>query len=108
MGPKDVKKKVMHVMGGTVLTGNFFTKNLRFIAIFILLVVLYISNRYTVSERMSRIERLQHELKDAKYESVAISAKLIGVSREIKIKELVEKNGLDIDFTKEPVYKLED
>jgi len=108
MGPKDVKKRIMHVMGGTVLTGGFFTKNLRFIAIFILLVVLYISNRYTVSDRMSKIERLQHELKDAKYESVTISSKLIGVSREIKIKELVEKNGLDIDFTKEPVYKIED
>lgn len=108
MGPKDVKKKIMHVMGGTVLTSSFFTKNLRFILIFILLVVLYISNRYTASERMAKIESLQYELKDAKYESVTISAKLIGVSREIKIKELVEKNGLDIDFTKEPVYRLED
>ena len=57
---------------------------------------------------MSRRERLQYELKDAKYESVTISAKLVGVSREVKIKELVERNGLDIDFTKEPVYKLED
>lgn len=108
MGPKDVKKKIMHVMGGTVFASGFFVKNLRFIVIFVLLVVLYISNRYTASERMSRIERLQYELKDAKYESVTISAKLVGVSREVKIKELVERNGLDIDFTKEPVYKLED
>jgi cell division protein FtsL len=108
MNPKDVKKKIMHVMGGTVLTGSFFMKNLRFIVVFVLLVVLYISNRYTAIERMSRIERLQYELKDAKYESVTISARLIGVSREVKIKELVEKNGLDIDFTKEPVYKLKD
>ncbi len=108
MNPKDVKKKIMHVMGGTVLTGSFFMKNLRFIVVFVLLVVLYISNRYTAIERMSRIERLQYELKDAKYESVTISARLVGVSREVKIKELVEKNGLDIDFTKEPVYKLKD
>lgn len=107
MNAKEAKKKVMHVFGGTVLTSGIITRNWKFILVLVLLTFLYISNRYSASEKMVRIETLQRELKDAKYESVTTSAKLVGVSREIKIKELVEKNGLDIDFTKEPVYKLE-
>lgn len=107
MTAKDIKKNLIHIFGGTVLTSGIITRNWKFILVLVLLTFLYISNRYSASEKMARIERLERDLKDAKYESVSTSARLVGVSREIKVKELVEKNGLDIDFTKEPVYRLD-
>ena len=44
---------------------NFFQKNMRFILASVLVMILFISHRYTVLERMSEIERLQQVLKDA-------------------------------------------
>lgn len=104
MKAKDIKKKFMHIIGGSVLAEDVITKNIRFIIIIFLILVLYISNRYSCIEKQSRIESLQRELKDAKYESLNISAKLISVSRETKVNELIKKSQLELERTKEPAY----
>jgi cell division protein FtsL len=106
MTVKDIKKKIMYILGGTVLTEDFFWKNARFIITVFVIIVLYISNRYSCIEKISSIERLQRELKDAKYESVTISAELMGVSRESRVEDLVQKNGVDLKQINEPIYKI--
>lgn len=106
MKAKDIKKRVMYILGGTVLTEDFFWKNARFIITVFIILVFYISNRYSCIEKKAKIESLQHELRDAKYESQSISAKLIGVSRESVVEGLVQKNGVDLQHTKDPIYKI--
>lgn len=103
---KDIKKKSMYILGGTVLTEDFFWKNTRFLVTLFIIIVLYISNRYSCIEKRAEIESLQRELKDAKYESLNISAKLISVSRESKVESLVEQNGVDLQRSTEPIYKI--
>lgn len=107
LSTKDIKKRMMYILGGTVLTEDFFWKNTRFIITLFIIVVLYISNRYSCIEKVAKIERLQQELKDAKYESQTISAKLISISREAKVRELMQKNGVELEPSKEPIYKIE-
>lgn len=106
MSAKDIKNKIMYILGGTVLTEDFFWKNARFFITVFIIIVFYISNRYSCIEKMSQIEKLQNELKDAKYESLNISAKLMGVSRESKVEDLVQKNGVDLKMSSEPIYKI--
>jgi hypothetical protein len=96
----------MYILGGTVFTEDFFWKNARFIITVFVIIVLYISNRYSCIEKRVRIESLQRELKDAKYESQTISAKLVSVSRESKVEDLVKKNGIDISQTDQPIYTI--
>ncbi len=104
---KGFKNNFMHIIGGTVLTEDIFLKNTRFIATICIIIVLYISNRYSCIEKMAEIESLQRELKDAKYESNTISVELVSVSREAKVKELVNKHGLQLERAKEPIYRIE-
>lgn len=106
MKAKDIKKKIMYILGGTVLTEDFFWKNARFIITVCVIIVLYISNRYSCIEKMAKIESLQQELKDAKYESLTISADLMGLSRESKAEDMVQKGGVDLKQTAEPFYKI--
>lgn len=94
----------MYVLGGTVLTEDIIVKNIRFIIIIFVIVALYISNRFSCIEKRDRIDRLQRELIDAKYESNTISAELMSVSREMKVNELIQKYGLELERSKEPVY----
>ena len=96
----------MYILGGTIFTEDFFWKNARFIITVFVIIVLYISNRYSCIEKRVKIESLQRELKDAKYESQTISAKLVGVSRESKVEDLVKKNGIDISQTDQPIYTI--
>ncbi|MDR1883148.1 MAG: hypothetical protein LBR26_10280 [Prevotella sp.] len=106
MKAKDIKKKVMYILGGTVLTEDFFWKNARFIITVFIILVLYISNRYSCIEKKAKIESLQNELKDAKFESLTIAARLTGVSRKLKVEELIRQNGVELQQIKEPVYKI--
>jgi cell division protein FtsL len=96
----------MYILGGTVLTEDFLWKNARFIITVFVIIVLYISNRYSCIEEIAKIEKLQQELKDAKYESLTISAELMGISRESKVEDLVQKNGIELEQAKEPIYKI--
>jgi cell division protein FtsL len=103
---KNIKKSVMHVMGGTILTEDFFMKNTRFMLVVFVLIVLYISNRYSCISKMAEIESLRRELKDAKYESLTISSELTGISRQSQVESLLEKNGVDLITPTDPAYKI--
>ncbi len=100
----NIKKSFVHVFGGNILTEDFFVKNLSFIIVLVLVMILFISQRYTVLRRISELERLKVELKDAKFESLNISSDLTEISRRSQIERMVEKSGLDIEETNEPVY----
>lgn len=108
MKGKDIKKKIMYVLGGNLLAEDFIVKNARFLLVIFLIIVLYISNRYSCIEKMSKIEKLQRELRDVKHESLTISATLVGVSRETRVEDLVRSKGVELELNTEPVYKLED
>lgn len=96
----------MHVFGGNVLTEDFFAKNLAFILVLVVVMILFISQRYTVLQRISEMERLKVELKDAKFESLNISSDLTELSRLSQIEKMVEQYGLELKVTNEPVYHI--
>lgn len=100
----NIRKSFVHVFGGSVLTEDFFLRNMRFILALVLVMILFISHRYTMLQGMSDIERLQQKLKDVKYESLTISSSLTEASRQGQIEQRVEEAGLELIVTNEPVY----
>lgn len=100
----DIRKSFVHVFGGNILTEDLFAKNLSFIIMLVVVMILFISQRYTVLRRISEMERLKVELKDAKFESLNISSNLTELSRRSQIEVMVKNSGLELETTKEPVY----
>lgn len=103
----NIRKSFVHVFGGSVLTEDFFLRNMRFILLLVVVVILFISHRYTMLQGMSNVERLQQELKDVKYEALTISSSLTEASRQGEIEKRVEEAGLDLKVSNEPVYYIE-
>ncbi|MDD2512652.1 MAG: FtsL-like putative cell division protein, partial [Proteiniphilum sp.] len=102
----NIRKSFVHVFGGSVLTENFFLRNMRFILVIVLIMFLFISHRYAVLQKMSEIEHLERVLKDARYESLTISSSLTEASRQGEIERRVEEAGLELKVTNEPVYHI--
>ena len=73
----------------------------------VLLIFFLISNRYTCLQKLKEIDKLQQQLQDVRFEALSISSELIGSSRQSKIEELVEEEGIDLEGAKTPPYKLE-
>src|SRR5690554_5535624 len=103
----NIRKSFVHVFGGSVLTENFFLRNMRFIIVLVVVIILFISIRYTMLQGMSDVERLQLELKDVKYEALTISSSLTEASRQGEIERRVEEAGLELKVSNEPVYIIE-
>ena len=103
----NIRKSFVNVFGGSVLTEDFFLRNMRFILLLVVVVILFISHRYTMLQGMSDVERLQQELKDVKYEALTISSSLTEASRQGEIEKRVEEAGLDLKVSNEPVYYIE-
>ncbi len=103
----NIRKSFVHVFGGSVLTEDYFLRNMRFILVLVVVVIIFISHRYTMLQGMSDIERLQQELKDVKYEALTISSSLTEASRQGEIERRVEEAGLDLKVTNEPVYYID-
>ena len=99
-----LKKSFFRVFGGNILTENFIINNMRFFLMLLIIVFVFISHRYTYLQKMSEIEKLQTELKDAKYESLTISSSLTEASRQTEIEKLIVKYGLDLKISNEPIY----
>ena len=103
----SIRKSFVHVFGGSVLTEDFFLKNMRFVIAIALVMFLFISHRYKVLQQMAEIEKLQQELRDAKYESLVISSNLTEASRQSEIERRIEEAGLELRVTNGPVYYLD-
>lgn len=101
-----IRKSFIYVFGGSVLTEDFLLKNMRFIVTVLIIIFIFIGHRYTVLQKIAEIEKLERELKDAKYEALTISADLTKASRLTEIERLIEEEGLELKISNEPVYRI--
>jgi cell division protein FtsL len=103
-----IRKSFVRVFGGNILTESFIINNMRFFAILLIIIFVFISHRYSYLQQMSEIERLQRELKDAKYESLTISSSLTEAGRQTEIEKLIKQYGLEIEISNEPIYYIKE
>ena len=63
------------ILGGEVLV-HLMRKQANLIILIMILVILYIDNRYSSQQEMIEIDRLKKELIDTKYDALTISSEL--------------------------------
>lgn len=99
-----IRKSFVRVFGGDILTESIIINNMRFFVMLLIVIFVFISHRYTHLQKMSEIESLQRELKDAKYESLTISSSLTEASRQSEIEKLIQLYGLELKISNKPIY----
>lgn len=109
--PKKTKKKekrlsLLYILGGGILKEDFIVKHTKMIVLIVILAFFFIGNRYTCLQKLKEIDKLQQKLADVRYESLSISSKLTGQSRQSQIESLVEEQGLELESAKSPPYEL--
>lgn len=94
------------ILQGRVISTEWIFKRWKRILVVTILIIIYISNRYTCQMKISEIGSLQRELVNIRYEALTISSELMGNSRQSQIKEMIKEKGLDLEESKQPPYKL--
>lgn len=107
---ENQKKDIEHlkdVLQALSINGLWFKKQLGVLALILLGVIIYISNRYQAQTEMIEEDKLHEELQDWKYRSMTRNSELTLRCRQSQLEEQLKAMGdSTLCSSNEPVYEL--
>ena len=100
------KPTLSYIFGGRVLTEDFIINQSKLLFLIFCLILLFISNRYYCSKKLSEMDRLKRELVDLSYEQVFLITRLTAISRQSQIEELLRKNEIELTKGNTTIYQI--
>ena len=107
----DSEKKDMEhlkdVLQALSINGLWFKKQLGVLALILLGIIIYISNRYQAQTEMIEEDKLHEELQDWKYRSMTRNSELTLRCRQSQLEELMKAIGdSTLCSSNDPIYEL--
>lgn len=110
MATEKVKKKKGSVISSAVrgrwLSTRFFSRNWGIILALVVLVMIYITNRYQCLTAMENIQKLNKELEVIKSERIRQKSDYMNAIREKTMQKSIREAGLDLTHRDQPPFKL--
>lgn len=110
MATEKVKKKKGSVISSAVrgrwLSTRFFSRNWDIILALVVLVMIYITNRYQCLTAMENIQKLNKELEVIKSERIRQKSEYMNAIREKTMQKSIREAGLDLTHREQPPFKL--
>lgn len=109
MEEKNTEKKKNHaslksILGGDILATDFFRRQAGLLFLIIVLIIIYINNRYECQMQLIEIDNLKKELTDIKYDALTRSSELMERSRQSRIEEYISNKESDLQTSTHPPY----
>jgi len=90
------KPSISYILGGKVLTEDFFVRQSMLFFLIFCLILVFISNRYYCAKKLSEMDKLKRELTELRSEHVFLTTRLTSVSRQAHIEELLREKGINL------------
>ena len=103
---KEKSLSFRDLLDGNVLTRKAVLKQSRFILLLVLIAFLSIANRNHSEKTVIHLNSLQSDVKELRARSISTSSELVTISRQSAVKQLVNRNGLELEENLEPPKKL--
>ena len=94
---KILYKAMTDIFKGRGISNEVLINRWRSIAVFMILVLIYISNRYTCQQKIAEIGSLEKQLTDIRYEALTLSSELMGSSRQSQVQALIESKVISLE-----------
>lgn len=92
--PNAAAQSLKRILAGDFFTAESVRRQLWLIMVIVLFVIVYVAMRYNVQQDLIKIDKLQKELKDAKYKAQAAQSQLTELTRETNVLRMI-KEGPD-------------
>ena len=80
------------ILGGDLLTTEFVRSQIWLFVLIVFFAIIYVAFRYQCQQDMIAIDKLEKELKDAKYKALSLSSTLTEKCRESHVLEILKQN----------------
>ena len=88
--PITTRVSLTKILGGDFFTAQILRRNIWLILLIVGIIILYVSNRYSVQKSMIEIDNLKNELQNAKYKSLSVSSQLTEQSRQSNVLDMLK------------------
>lgn len=103
-GSERVNISLRTILGGDLLAGKWFRRQIWLIVLIAFYIIIYVSNRYACQQEMIESTRLADTLLDRRYKALTSSSQLKEMTRRSKVEENLEDSTLHTPT--EPLYNL--
>lgn len=100
------KGDVKDILSGDVLKKGWFRRQYKLILLIFGLLFMYIYAGYQGQRQQKRLNDLQKELQDARFEQLTINAQLVEQTRQSTIAAQLKAMGSTIEENKQPVTRV--
>jgi len=80
------------ILGGDLLTTEMVRSQIWLFVFIVAVAIVYVAFRYQCQQDMIKIDKMENELKDAKYKALSSSSKLTEKCRESRVLDLLKQN----------------
>ena len=103
---EEKKISVKSLIDGSVLTRDGVVKQVPFIIFLTFLAIIYIANRYHAERVVRETVKIQHEVKELRFESITTASGLMYISKQSEVARLVKEKKLGLEELIEPPSKI--
>lgn len=82
------------ILGGTFLTTGQTARHLPFLLFLAFLAIIYIGNSYYAEKNVRKIEKLQKEVKELRYEHIYTKSQRVSKSRQSEVAKTLSDEGI--------------
>ena len=100
------KTSLIHYLAGGILTEKFIVKLTPMFFAIVVIIVIYIANRYSCHQKINEITVLKDSLQTLEYQSLFLSAELTEHKKRSQIEVMVEQMGLDLKMSNTPTIEI--
>ena len=106
--PKNFFKKYLDLLStdGELVSVDFLLRHWKTFLFIVIMLFLYIGNRYNCTRKMLEIKRLHAQIENLRNESITLSSELTGIGQPSQIQQMLESKGIEIAPAVTPSYKL--
>lgn len=103
---KKKESVITSALRGSWLSTRFFSRYWGIILALVILVMIYITNRYQCLTAMETIQKLNNELEVVKSERIRQKSEYMNAIREKTMQQSIRNAGLDLTHRDQPPYRL--
>ncbi|MDE6305098.1 MAG: hypothetical protein K2L90_00745 [Muribaculaceae bacterium] len=97
---------LLRALHGRLLSTDFFARNWLKLLMLIVMILIYITNKYQCQTRMEEIRKLTRQLEVVETERVRVRSEYMSRTRESAMQELVDTMHLGLRVQERPPYHL--
>jgi len=103
---EEKKFSAKSLIDGSVLTRNRVVNQVPFIIFITFLAILYIANRYHAERVVRETVKIQHEVKELRFESITTASDLMYISKQSEVARMVKEKIPGLEELVEPPSKI--